>query len=84
MTAARTGSPRSWNSLLAAGADPNARATRGQTALMWAASQRHSDVVGVLLEYGADVHARSETWSQVMAVSPHSQPGESAGRPPRR
>jgi ankyrin repeat protein len=41
---------------------------------MWAASQRHSDVVGVLLEHGADVQARSETWSQVMAISPHSNP----------
>ncbi len=74
MTASRTGSPQVVERLLAAGADPNAQATRGQTALMWAASQRHSDVVGVLLEYGADVDIRSETWSQVMAIPPHSAP----------
>ena len=74
MTAARTGSPRVVEQLLAAGADPNTSATRGQTALMWAASQRHSEVVGVLLEHGADVHARSEAWSQIMAVPPHSSP----------
>ena len=74
MTAARTGNPGVVEALLAAGADPNASATRGQTALMWAVSQHHSDVVGVLLEYGADIHAQSETWSQVMAVPPHSAP----------
>ena len=74
MTAARTGNPEVVERLLDAGADPNASATRGQSALMWAASQHHSDVVGVLLEHGADVHARSETWSQVMAIPPHSAP----------
>ncbi len=74
MTAARTGNPAVVEALLTAGADPNANATRGQTALMWAVSQQHSDVVGVLLEYGADVHARSETWGMVMAVPPHSAP----------
>ena len=72
MTAARTGNPEVVERLLAAGADPNVSAVRGQTALMWAASQRHSDVISVLLEYEADLHARSETWSQVMAVPPHT------------
>jgi hypothetical protein len=38
---------------------------------MWAAAQRHADVVRVLLAHRADVHARSDTWSQVEAVSPH-------------
>jgi ankyrin repeat protein len=74
MTAARTGSPDVLELLLAAGADPNARGTRGQTALMWAASQRHSEAVAVLLAHGADVHARSDAWSQVMAVPPHADP----------
>ena len=81
MTAARSGSPEVVERLLAAGADPNASATRGQTALMWAASQQHSDVVGVLLEHGADVHIRSETWSQVMAISPHSAPANQQAVP---
>jgi ankyrin len=49
----------------------NARAARGQTALMWAVAQQHSEVVGVLIARGADVHARSEVWSQVMAAPPH-------------
>src|SRR4029077_16143939 len=52
----------------------NAHAARGQTALMWAVAQRHPDVVKVLLAHGADVQARSEVWSQVMAVPPHGLP----------
>ena len=49
----------------------NARGARGQTALMWAVAQKHPDVVKVLLAHGADVHARSDAWSQVEAVPPH-------------
>src|SRR5207302_1565259 len=49
----------------------NARAARGQTALMWAVSQKHPDVVTVLVAHGADIHARSDVWSEVMAVPPH-------------
>jgi ankyrin repeat protein len=41
---------------------------------MWAAAQRHPDVVRVLLAHGADVHARSQVWSQMMAVPPHGVP----------
>src|SRR5262249_23168727 len=32
---------------------------RGQTALMWAAAEGHSDVIRILLAHGADMHARS-------------------------
>ena len=49
----------------------NAHGARGQTALMWAVAQKHPDVVNVLLAHGADVHARSDVWSQMMAVPPH-------------
>jgi ankyrin repeat protein len=60
MIAARVGSVAVVNALLAAGANVNAVETsRGQTALMWAVAQRHSDVVRVLIDRGADVHARS-------------------------
>ena len=41
---------------------------------MWAVAQKHPDVVKVLLAHGADVHARSDVWSQVMAVPPHGLP----------
>lgn len=71
MTAARGGSADIAQMLLARGADPNARATRAQTALMWAASRKHPAVVRVLLGGGADVRARSAVWSQMMAVPPH-------------
>jgi ankyrin repeat protein len=41
---------------------------------MWAAANRHPEVVAVLLAGGAEVDARSEAWSQVMGVPPHSVP----------
>ena len=74
MAAARSGNADVAEQLLSHGANPNAHAARGQTALMWAVAQRHPDVVKVLLAHGADVHPRSETWTQVMAVSPHGAP----------
>lgn len=71
MVAARSGSPIVVEQLIAKGAVVNAHAARGQTALMWAVAQKHADVVKVLLARGADIHARSDVWSEVMAVSPH-------------
>jgi ankyrin repeat protein len=41
-----------------------------QTALIWAVSNRHPEVVARLLEHGADVHARTDVWSQMQAVPP--------------
>jgi ankyrin repeat protein len=61
MACARTGNAEAVKSLLAAGADPNAKeGRRGQTALMWAVSQKHPGVVQALIEGGADVRASSE------------------------
>ena len=61
MVAARTGVVHSIVSLLEHGADPSARESwRGQTALMWAAAERHADVVGPLVAAGADVDGRSD------------------------
>ena len=75
MVAARTGSPEIVEQLLTKDARLDARGTRGQTALMWAVAERHPEVVKVLLAHGADVHARSDVWSEVMAVPPHGFPG---------
>jgi ankyrin repeat protein len=71
MVAARAGKAAIVAQLVAAGADVNAHGVRGQTALMWAVAQKHAAVVKVLLAHGADVHARSDAWSEVMAVPPH-------------
>jgi ankyrin repeat protein len=71
MVASRSGSPDVVEQLIAKGANVNARASRGQTALMWAVAQKHPGVVKMLLAHGADVRARSDAWSQVMAVPPH-------------
>ncbi len=74
MAAARSGNPDVVARLLDEGADPNRRAARGQTALMWAVAERHAEVAKVLLAHGADAHARSDVWSQMMAVPPHGRP----------
>ena len=60
MTCARTGSADAVEALLAAGARVNAAEfSERQTALMWAAAQRHPAVVRLLIEHGANVQARS-------------------------
>jgi len=42
-------------------ADTNAQESKGgQTALMWAAAGRHPQLLKLLVEHGADVHARSK------------------------
>ncbi|MDP6581867.1 MAG: ankyrin repeat domain-containing protein [Vicinamibacterales bacterium] len=74
MVAARAGASAVVELLLTHGAAPDARGARGQTALMWAVAQQHPTVVEVLLAHDADVHARSDVWTQMMAVPPHGQP----------
>ena len=60
MTCAYTGSVEAVQVLLAQGADVNAKdSEQEQTALMWAAAQKHPEVVQALVDQGADVHARS-------------------------
>jgi ankyrin repeat protein len=59
MTCARTGQVSAVKALLASGAVVDAKETeRGQTALIWAASEGHAEVVQVLLEKGADPRQR--------------------------
>ena len=52
-------------------ANVNAHGSRGQTALMWAVAQKHPEVVKVLLAHGVNIQAKSDVWSEVMAVPPH-------------
>jgi uncharacterized protein len=61
MEAAERGNLETLRVLLSRGANPNAReANGGQTALMWAISERHSAVTEELVRRGADVNARSD------------------------
>jgi ankyrin repeat protein len=61
MTAARTGSVDAMKLLLKRGSDVNLKENiQGQTALMWAAAQKHPAAVGLLLEHHAEVSARSK------------------------
>jgi uncharacterized protein len=67
MTCARAGDARAVKALLARGADVNAKEhEHHQTALMWAAAQRHPDVVQLLIDSRADVRARSLTYAQTV------------------
>ncbi|HUQ86802.1 MAG TPA: ankyrin repeat domain-containing protein [Vicinamibacterales bacterium] len=60
MEASRGGSVDAVRLLIAHGADVNAHElARGQTALMWAVSRQHPDIVKALIENKADVTART-------------------------
>ena len=60
LACARAGAVAAVQMLIARGADVNAKdGYRGQTALMWAASEDHADLIKVLLAGGATVDARS-------------------------
>jgi ankyrin repeat protein len=77
MNCARTGNVVSVKALLARGANVNAKdPEHDQTALMWAAAEKHPEAVQALLEAGADVHARSRTYAQTVT----SEVTQRAGR----
>ena len=70
MTASRAGSPAVVKALIARGAEINrAEPGHGQTALMWAISERHADVVLLLLNAGADANARSRVRHRTVQLS---------------
>ena len=61
MTCARTGSVDGVRILIEYGASINAKEPKqDQTALMWAAAERHADVVKALIELHADLKAHSK------------------------
>jgi ankyrin repeat protein len=75
MVAARSGYPDVVEQLLAKGANVNAHGSRGQTALMWAVSQKHPAAVKVLIAHHADIQLKSDVFTDVMAVPPHGYLG---------
>jgi uncharacterized protein len=67
MTASRAPSADAVRSLLAHGANPNAKESwRDQTALMWAVARRRPAIVRALIDGGADVHARTRPWWELV------------------
>ncbi|HEX4996999.1 MAG TPA: ankyrin repeat domain-containing protein [Terriglobia bacterium] len=76
MTAARTGAVDAARVLLDAGARVDAKETwRGQTALMWAASEGHPAMVKELIARGADVNMRSNEvrWERQQTAEPRDK-----------
>jgi len=60
MTCASSGSADAVRMLVAREADVNAKQpSQNQTALMWAAAEHHPNVVGMLIEAGADLQAHT-------------------------
>jgi len=66
MMCARTGNIGGVRALLVRHVDLNAKENlRGQTALMWAVAERHPEIVHLLVDKGADVHARTLSTSEL-------------------
>src|SRR4029434_11172400 len=77
MTCSRTGEIGAVKALLARRANGHVKEqSRDQTALMWAAAQKHPQVVQALVDHGADVHARSRIYNQTVT----SEVTQRAGR----
>jgi ankyrin repeat protein len=67
MTCARTGNAAALKSLLTHGADAKAaEPEHNQSALMWAIAQGHPEAAAVLVEFGAEIKARSKAYSQTV------------------
>jgi ankyrin repeat protein len=69
LTCSNTGTIDGVSALLTHGAKVNAKESKeDQTALMWASSEGYGNVVNLLVDAGADVHARSRT---ITLAKPH-------------
>jgi ankyrin repeat protein len=75
LDAARKGDVAAVKSLLAKGADVNAKTRYNQTPLMFAAQQGHIEIVKLLLEAGADVNVTDTFYKFVTAVSVAAERG---------
>jgi ankyrin repeat protein len=85
MVVARTGKVEAARRLLDAGADVNAREDwGGQSAVMWAASQRHPEMIKLLAARGADVNARGvvHQWERKVITEPRPKDMNKGGFTP--
>src|SRR5580698_8049872 len=76
MTVARTGSVPAAKVLLAHGAKVDARESwHGETALMWAAAQKHPEMMRTLIASGADMNALSTVvkWDRQTTAEPREK-----------
>ena len=79
MEAARRGNLATVRALLSNHANPNARESNGgQTAVMWALSERQSAVVEELIKGGADIHTGSKTGFTPLMVAAQQGDEDSA------
>ena len=80
MACAKTGSAEAVKLLIAGDADVNAsEPVQNQTALMWAASERHPDVVRTLIAAKADLLARTKSGFTALHFAAREGDIESAG-----
>jgi ankyrin repeat protein len=80
MHAARGGSVAAIEALLEHGADVDAtESARRQTALMWAVANRHPEITRRLVDAGADVTARTDTWRRVYNMGGSRSAGSASG-----
>lgn len=83
MLAARAGNVSAVRALLTRGAKVNAtEGTRGQSALMWAVANNRPDVTRLLLDHGADVHARSQARRLVYNMGGNRSAGSASADTP--
>ena len=85
MVVARTGQVDTARLLLERGARVNATEQwGGQSALMWAAAQRQPEMIGVLVEHGADVDARGRAhdWQRRVTAEPRIKIMQTGGFTP--
>src|SRR5579862_2901095 len=67
---ARLGKTDAIKLFLDAGMNPNAKDSRGLTALIWGAAGGYTDIVKALLDKGADVNATSKIgWTALMSAA---------------
>jgi len=80
MLASRQGDVASVKALIGRGATVNAvEEANGQTALMWAVAEQRAAVVDLLVQAGADVHARSKSAKRVVLLCCPTWAGDPEG-----